>query len=53
MKFQGWIDKTFAYYFAYGGSSSLKGKKWFTSTTTGGPEIAYSQKIGTSVILIN
>eukprot|EP00828_Plagiopyla_frontata_P040392 TRINITY_DN5471_c0_g1_i3.p2 TRINITY_DN5471_c0_g1~~TRINITY_DN5471_c0_g1_i3.p2 ORF type:complete len:245 (-),score=63.62 TRINITY_DN5471_c0_g1_i3:248-982(-) len=46
---KGWIDKTFAYYFVYGGDNNLKGKKWFTSTTTGGPESAYKDQIGTTV----
>ena len=49
-KKKGWVDKTFAYYFAYGGDHNFKGKKWFTCTTTGGPENVYKDQIGTTVI---
>ena len=38
---KGWMDRVLSYYFAYGGGKGLKGKKWLTSVTTGGPENAY------------
>lgn len=40
-----WEDKVLSYYYAYGGPiDGLKGKKWLTSVTTGGPLMMYTKE---------
>ena len=39
---KGWIDRTFAYGFAYGRHGNLKGRKAIVVTSTGGPESSYA-----------
>lgn len=46
---KGWCDRVLAYHYAYGGGSNLAGRKWLTSTTTGGPEKYYTGSIGDTV----
>lgn len=39
-----WVDRVLSYHFAYGQDHAhLKGKKWLTAVTTGGPEAMYTK----------
>ena len=41
---KGWIDRTLAYYIAYGGGKNFKGKKWLTCVTCGAKEAAFTKE---------